>query len=124
MLDLNKLKSSTAEFTIEELFAEAPAPATPESKCNNPGPKSQEFLVTQTIEGYKDPNTFGVLVVFEFDGKEFGAYCDFTPRTTSGEIVEISEHETEEAVEFAEETLVEKKVMEAAKGFIREYYRR
>jgi hypothetical protein len=123
MLDLNKLKSSAAEFAIEELFAEAPAPATPESKCNNPGVKSQEFKVTETFNGYKDAQVFGVVVVFEFDGREFGAYVDFPAGTTvGGELLEISDHETEEAVEFADETLVEKKVMEAAKKYVSDYY--
>ena len=110
---LDKLKSTVAREFAEE----------------NPEPedlrvKSQEFKVVETFNGYKDAQVFGVVVSFEFGGKGYGAYVDFPAGSTvGGELLDIGEDVTDNAVEFTEESGVNELIMEAAKQYISDYYK-
>jgi hypothetical protein len=87
--------------------------------------------ITQTYNGYKDPEVFGVCVCFEYEGKEYTSYVDFHRRAPLGEILSITyqENEAAELQEIPEEEGnplwsigVTKVILEAAKDYIRDYY--
>lgn len=75
--------------------------------------------ITQTMNGYKDADQFGVVVCFTISGQSYSAYVDFHDRAPHGDLMEISD-EKDNAVMF-EEAFVERAILEAARSYIRRY---
>jgi hypothetical protein len=87
--------------------------------------------IVQTINGYKDPQVFGVVVTFEHQGKEYVSYCDFHRRAPLGEILSITFQENMEGepIEIPQDETstvwsigVQNVILEAARDFVIRYY--